>query len=95
MKTNNYLMFEEIDRISETFTNARIFITGGSGFMGKIFIEKILRVTKVEKIFLLLRGKKSKNPKQRLMEIFDDCVSEKKVKIIFGINFKKIKKFQN
>lgn len=36
-------MSEDIDRISPFFIGKNILISGGSGFVGKVFIEKILR----------------------------------------------------
>lgn len=43
--------------------------------MGKVFVEKLLRITKVSKIYLLMRPKKGKNPKDRLADIFANPVS--------------------
>lgn len=48
----------------------------GTGFMGKVFVEKLLRVTKVAKIYLLMRPKKGKNPKDRLVDMFENPVSK-------------------
>lgn len=61
--------------ISDSFKNQRIFVTGGTGFMGKVFIERLLRTTEVEKIYLLIREKKNKKASERLREIFEDPVS--------------------
>lgn len=33
----------EGDRIGETFNGRTILITGGTGFLGKIIVEKLLR----------------------------------------------------
>lgn len=49
MKNNenqNYEIYEEEkeeDRIAKVFSGRKIFITGGSGFIGKVLIEKLLR----------------------------------------------------
>ena len=68
-------MEEERDRITPTFNGHRFFITGGSGFVGKVFIEKLLRLCpKIDKIYMLLREKKENTPQQRLEEIFNNKV---------------------
>ena len=64
------------DRISETFNGERIFLTGGTGFMGKVFIERLLRLSNVDKIYLLVREKRNKKPSERVEEIFQNPVSE-------------------
>ncbi|KAG5887298.1 hypothetical protein JTB14_007025 [Gonioctena quinquepunctata] len=67
----------EIASISEYFEGKDIFITGGSGFIGKVLIEKILRSgPAVGKIYFLLREKRGKSIEERLaviknMAIFD------------------------
>ena len=44
--------------VLEFYKGKIIFITGTSGFLGKVILEKCLRVlTDVEKIFLLIRSK--------------------------------------
>lgn len=43
--------------------------------MGKVFVEKMLRITEVEKLYLLMRPKKGKNPKDRLTDMFANPVS--------------------
>jgi len=69
--------------ITDYYKNKSIFITGGSGFVGKALIEKLLRsCPELNKIYLLLRHKKGKKANQRLDEIIN-C----KVSIIYIIIF--------
>lgn len=64
------------DRVSAALVGKTILITGGSGFLGKVLIEKILRKTPdVKKIYLLIRAKKGKEPKERIHDIFSSPVS--------------------
>uniref|UniRef100_A0A0A9WQG7 Fatty acyl-CoA reductase n=1 Tax=Lygus hesperus TaxID=30085 RepID=A0A0A9WQG7_LYGHE len=63
------------DRVSATFEGKTFFITGGSGFLGKVLIEKILRKSpNINKIYLLMRQKKGKDSKQRIHELFSSCL---------------------
>uniref|UniRef100_A0A1I8N2F6 Fatty acyl-CoA reductase n=1 Tax=Musca domestica TaxID=7370 RepID=A0A1I8N2F6_MUSDO len=56
--------------IAQFYAGQEILITGGSGFIGKVLIEKILRsLPNVGKVYILLRSKKGKNASQRLEEI--------------------------
>lgn len=50
-----------------------IFLTGGTGFLGQLFVEKLLR-TGVKRIYLLSRAKKGKSTKERLSETFSGHV---------------------
>lgn len=62
--------------IPEYFAGKSIFITGATGFMGKILVEKLLRsCPDVEKLYLLMRDKKGKTPRERLSTIVDLPVS--------------------
>lgn len=63
------------DRIAESFKDKTLFITGGTGFLGKVFVEKLLRCMEPKRIYLLMREKKGKDPKQRLREVFQNPVS--------------------
>ena len=44
--------------IAAFFNDKSVFITGATGFMGKVLVEKLLRCTNVRKIYLLIRPKK-------------------------------------
>ncbi|EDV98004.1 GH17190 [Drosophila grimshawi] len=63
--------------IRQFFDGSNIFITGGTGFLGKILISKLLTsCTGIKKIYLLVRHKKNKSVETRVDEIFDDPVFE-------------------
>lgn len=67
---------EQSTEIQKFYEGKKIFLTGGSGFLGKLLIEKLLRTCQnVEKIYLLLREKKGVSPKDRLKNMFNSPVS--------------------
>lgn len=46
-----------------------VFLTGGTGFLGQLFVEKLLR-TGVRRVYVLARPKKGRNTAERLRETF-------------------------
>ncbi|XP_064550358.1 fatty acyl-CoA reductase wat-like [Drosophila montana] len=52
--------------ITEFYKNKTIFLTGGSGFLGKLIIEKLLRTTEVERIYMLIRPKRGEQIQSRM-----------------------------
>lgn len=65
-------IFACAETIPEFFADRHLFITGASGFMGKVLIEKLLRSCPgIEKIYVLIRQKKGKTGEERLKEITD------------------------
>ena len=58
--------------VKETFNDKCILMTGVTGFVGKVLIEKILRtIPRIGKIYLLIRNKPKFTLQDRMMkEIF-------------------------
>lgn len=67
---------EDDSDIREFYRGSCVFITGATGFLGKLAVEKLLRTCpNLKKIFILIRAKKGKDVKQRFEEIFNEPVS--------------------
>ncbi|XP_030380980.1 fatty acyl-CoA reductase wat [Scaptodrosophila lebanonensis] len=62
--------------VCEFFEDAEVFITGGSGVVGKAVVEKLLRSCNVKCIYLLLRTRKQLSAEQRLQKICEDSIFE-------------------
>jgi thioester reductase-like protein len=60
--------------IKKFYEDKEIFVTGGSGFLGRAIIEKLLRTCDVRKIYVLLRPKKGMGLEQRMQNLQDNCV---------------------
>jgi fatty acyl-CoA reductase len=74
-------------QISQFYENQSVFITGGTGFIGKVLIEKLLRSTKVATIYVLIRAKGDKNPSPRLEKMFNCAVNILTLKSIKNYSF--------
>lgn len=60
-------MASNLNSVQEFYENKSIFVTGGSGFMGKVLIEKLLySCSDLREIIILMRPKKNKSAKQRV-----------------------------
>ncbi|KAH8394392.1 hypothetical protein KR222_001129 [Zaprionus bogoriensis] len=64
--------------ISEAFKDQEIFVTGGTGFVGKALIEKLLRsCSTLSKIYVLIRPKKGVPVEQRLEKVLASKLFER------------------
>lgn len=61
--------------IPEFFSGRHIFITGVTGFMGKVLLEKLLRsCPEIGFCYVLVRPKKGLKPQERVKQLFDSKV---------------------
>ena len=64
--------------VIQFFEGKNIFMTGASGFLGKVLLEKLLRACPdVGNIFVLVRPKKGKEPTERVKNIISLPVIKK------------------
>lgn len=64
--------------IQRFYSGSTVFITGGTGFLGRILIEKLLRsCPELSTIYLLIRPKKGKGMHERVDELFDDVIFDR------------------
>lgn len=62
--------------VAEFYRGRNIFLTGGTGFIGKVFIEKILRCCPdIGDIYMLVRPRRSQSVHERLKKMFKEKVS--------------------
>ncbi|XP_049879479.1 fatty acyl-CoA reductase 1-like isoform X3 [Pectinophora gossypiella] len=74
------------DRVAATFSHKTVLVTGGTGFMGKVLVEKLLRkCPDINQIILFVRPKKGKDPQERLQVMFSDPLFEKVTNMRGGI----------
>lgn len=70
--------------IPEFYAGKNIFITGGTGFLGTVLIESLLRTTpKIGKIYLLMRDKYGSDTGKRVQRLL-----EKPVSSLFNFHFR-------
>lgn len=63
--------------IPEWFSGKSILITGATGFMGKVLVEKLLRdCPDVSQLYLLIRPKRGAEPAQRREDYINHFVSK-------------------
>lgn len=71
-------MTEELSPIQRFYAGSSIFLTGGTGFLGKVLIEKLLRTCPdIRVIYLLIRDKRGMTAHQRVDKLFEDPLFER------------------
>ncbi|CAD6207886.1 GSCOCG00003144001-RA-CDS [Cotesia congregata] len=68
----------EYTSVKDFYMGRSIFITGGTGFMGKVLVEKLLRsCSGIKNIYLLMRPKKGQSVQERLQELLNAPLFDK------------------
>ncbi|XP_046976297.1 fatty acyl-CoA reductase 1-like [Vanessa cardui] len=66
------------ESISDYYAGKSVFVTGGTGFLGKVLIERLLfNCSDIESIYVLIRGKKGLKSENRLQQMLDVPVFDK------------------
>ncbi|XP_045485742.1 putative fatty acyl-CoA reductase CG5065 [Pieris rapae] len=66
------LLDTKYQRVSDYYAGKSVFVTGATGFVGKVFIERLLSNCKdIENVFVLIRPKRGADTGKRLQKIFD------------------------
>lgn len=64
--------------IKEYFDESNIFVTGSTGFLGKVLVEKLLRsCVGINKIYIILRPKRGLGSEQRFEEFKANTIFDK------------------
>lgn len=61
--------------ITDWYRGRSLLVTGGTGFMGKILLEKVIRVLPIEKLYVIIREKRGVQPQDRIKNILKLPVS--------------------
>lgn len=85
MNSEQSVQLSSDSHIANWFSGQVLFITGSTGFMGKVLVEKLLRdCPDIKECFLLMRTKKGVEPEQRRDDYINHMVcKDKKICRIF------------
>lgn len=78
IKSSESLIGNLLPSVREFYANKEILITGGTGYLGKVLIEKLLRsCPDVKRIYVLIRPKKGNAPAKRVNLFREDQVFDR------------------
>lgn len=70
-------------KIANWYAGKTLFITGSTGFMGKVLVEKLLRdCPDIKEMNLLMRPKKGHEPEQRREDYINHMVMHNNSKLL-------------
>lgn len=73
MDINDMEVIEPLTPIQEFYCNSNVFITGATGFLGRLLLEKLLRsCPDIVNIYVLVRNKCGRDAKERIEVLLQD-----------------------
>lgn len=60
--------------LMEFYRDSVLLITGGTGFLGRVLLQKLLRTFPVKRIYLLVRKKNTQSVEERMDDFYQDVV---------------------
>ncbi len=85
MKDGGGRSVDHDDGVAAFYEGKSVFLTGASGFMGKVLLEKLLwSCPGVEKVYILIRDKRGTSSEERVQQLLQSKVIKRS--IYFRIN---------
>lgn len=73
-------------QVADIYADQSVLVTGASGFLGKVLIEKLLySVGSLKNIYLLIRPKNGLGPMQRMEAIIQVCSTVQRNDVRFRV----------
>ncbi|XP_062562566.1 fatty acyl-CoA reductase wat-like [Armigeres subalbatus] len=64
-------------KVGKFYRGSTVFITGATGFLGQVLLEKILRSLDVAKVYVMIRAKRNSTGAERLHRILEGALFDK------------------
>ncbi|KAF2881899.1 hypothetical protein ILUMI_24280 [Ignelater luminosus] len=78
MVTSFEAMAYQPSNIKQYFSDSTVFLTGGTGLLGKLILQKLLRSCDgINKIYILIREKKGKSVQKRYEELLESMIFDR------------------
>lgn len=61
-------------QLKDFYTDSVLLITGGTGFLGRVLLQKLVRTFSIKRIYLLVRKKDTSSVEERMDELFQGVV---------------------
>jgi len=75
--SNSQNTTHDMSEIQSFYDGMTVFLTGATGFLGNLILEKLIRTCSgVKRIYVLIREKKGKTTEERFKELFNDPLFE-------------------
>lgn len=72
------MAIKKAESVSDFYSGKTIFITGATGYVGKVLLEKLLcACPDIKKVYILVRAKRGVHPQERVAKLLNDPIFTK------------------